>query len=108
MLLDPITIAATLSDTTKAILRERYREDFVNFGYDNSETWLICTEVVTNDKDDTYVYLKQIRHDPTPYHVVSHITCPLLCSSPHASAFVRAPAVIDNNALGGLQSLIKN
>jgi hypothetical protein len=37
MLLDPITIAATLSDTTKAILRERYREDFVNFGYDNSD-----------------------------------------------------------------------
>lgn len=37
VLLDPRKIAATLSRATKAILRERYREDFVNFGYDSSD-----------------------------------------------------------------------
>ena len=30
-------IAYTMNNATKAILRERYREDFVNFGYDSSD-----------------------------------------------------------------------
>jgi len=34
---DSRKIVATLSNATKAILLERYGEDFVNFGYDSSD-----------------------------------------------------------------------
>ena len=34
---DPMKIAVTLNNATKAILRERYREDFVHVGYESSD-----------------------------------------------------------------------